>query len=99
MNKILLGTFGLAAALAFSAGASAQMHHDGHRGPPPKVWKDNYGSWDAGWGARPAAPPRFWTRKGDWYRHVHACQVKYRATYNPRTDTYRLGKRVVRCKL
>ena len=58
-----------------------------------------YGSWNASWGARPAAPPRSFTRTGDWYRHVRACQQRYR-TYNASTDRYvvRRGQTAV-CRL
>ncbi|MFT4027853.1 MAG: BA14K family protein [Novosphingobium sp.] len=54
----------------------------------PAQQQPNYGSWNNSWGSRPPAPPRHWTRSGDWYRHVRACQQRYRS-YNPRTDTYR----------
>ena len=49
--------------------------------------RSNYGEWNARWGARPANPPRTWTRQSDWYRHVRACQVRYRS-YDARTDRY-----------
>jgi hypothetical protein len=59
----------------------------------------NYGNWNNSWGARPPAPPRHWTRSGDWYRHVRACQQRYRS-YSARTDTYRTNSgRTVRCTL
>lgn len=60
---------------------------------------DRYGRWDARWGARPSAPPRHFTRTSDWYRHVHACQQRYRS-YNARTDRYvpRRGQTAV-CRL
>lgn len=48
---------------------------------------DRYGRWDNGWGARPAAPPRHWSRQNDWYRHVRACSQRYRS-YDARTDRY-----------
>ena len=59
----------------------------------------DYGRWDDRWGARPPAPPRHWTRSSDWYRHVRACQQRYKS-YNPRTDTYvpRRGE-TARCRL
>lgn len=50
--------------------------------------RGSYGTWNQSWGARPSAPPKHWTRTSDWYRHVRACQQRYRS-YNPRTDTYR----------
>lgn len=60
---------------------------------------DRWGRWDSRWGARPAPPPRHWTRANDWYRHVHACQVRYRS-YNPRTDMIVVRRGVVvRCRL
>lgn len=67
-------------------------HRPGPSGP-------SYGNWQNGWGPRPPAPPSHWTRQGDWYRHVRACQRHYRS-YDPRTDTYRTrgGKRL-RCRL
>lgn len=46
-----------------------------------------YGQWNNGWGQRPPAPPKHWSRRGDWYRHVRACQQRFRS-YDPRTDTY-----------
>lgn len=58
-----------------------------------------FGQWNNGWGAKPPAPPSHFTKHGDWYRHVRACQVKFRS-YNPRTDTYRAsGNRTLRCRL
>lgn len=48
---------------------------------------NRYGNWNTSWGARPAAPPRHFTRTSDWYRHVRACQQRYRS-YNPSTDRY-----------
>ena len=59
---------------------------------------DRWGRWDTHWGARPAAPPRHWRRSSDWYRHVHACQVRYRS-YNPSRDMYRTRTAWVRCRL
>ncbi|WP_326914828.1 BA14K family protein [Sphingopyxis chilensis] len=50
--------------------------------------KSPYGQWNRSWGAQPPAPPKQFARKSDWYRHVRACQQKYRS-YNARTDTYR----------
>jgi hypothetical protein len=101
MRNSLLGAFGLAIALAVSAPAAAQMssstHHE-DRGQQPAVHKDRYGSWNNSWGARPGAAPKFWTRKGDWYRHVRACERRYRS-YNYKTDTYRIGNKKLRCRL
>ena len=60
---------------------------------------DRYGRWESRWGIYPAAPPRHWSRQNDWYRHVRACQVRYRS-YNPRTDTFVMRRGVVRrCRL
>lgn len=60
---------------------------------------ERYGRWENDWGRRPPAPPRHWTRHEDWYRHVHACQTRYR-TYNPATDHYTVRKGVTaRCRL
>ena len=74
------------------------------RGPdrridPPGRNDARYGRWDNGWGARPPAPPRHWTRHSDWYRHVRACSQRYRS-YDPRTDTFVVRRGVVqRCRL
>ncbi|MFC4253910.1 hypothetical protein GRI97_00655 [Altererythrobacter xixiisoli] len=58
-----------------------------------------YGNWNTGWGIRPGAPPAHWNNKGDWYRHVRACQQKFRS-YRAATDTYRTNSgRTVRCTL
>ena len=56
-------------------------------------------AWNSSWGARPAGPPRSFTRSSDWYRHVRACQQRYRS-YNPATDRYtvRRGQTAV-CRL
>lgn len=52
--------------------------------------RGNYGNWNNSWGARPSAPTAAYKgRHNDWYRHVRACQQRYRS-YNPRTDTYNL---------
>ena len=61
--------------------------------------RDSYGTWQSAWGARPAAPPAHFSRKSDWYRHVRACQSRYR-TYNAHTDRYvpRRGQTAV-CRL
>jgi len=47
----------------------------------------DYGRWETSWGARPPAPPSHFTRHADWYRHVRACQQRYRS-YDPRTDRF-----------
>lgn len=58
-----------------------------------------YGQWDKSWGTRPPAPPKHFTKHGDWYRHVRACQRAYRS-YNSRTDSYRSRDgRTLRCRL
>ena len=65
----------------------------------PAASSHPYGSWNNSWGATPPAPPSHWTRKSDWYRHVRACQQRYRS-YNARTDTYRTNAgRSKRCTL
>lgn len=58
-----------------------------------------YGEWKSAWGKAPPAPPKHWSNKGDWHRHVRACQQRYKS-YNSRTDTFRTnaGKNV-RCTL
>jgi hypothetical protein len=58
-----------------------------------------YGNWDSRWGARPSTPPSHFTRTSDWYRHVRACQQRYRS-YNARTDRYvpRQGQTAI-CRL
>ena len=58
-----------------------------------------YGTWNTSWGARPAAPPRSFTRQSDWYRHARACSQRYRS-YNAATDRYtvRRGQTAV-CRL
>jgi hypothetical protein len=60
---------------------------------------DQYGRWDSSWGARPAGPPRSFSRHNDWYRHVRACSQRYRS-YDARTDRYvvRRGQTAV-CRL
>lgn len=60
---------------------------------------DRYGAWQTSWGARPSDPPAHFSRHGDWYRHVHACQSRFRS-YNPHTDRYtaRHGQTAV-CRL
>lgn len=65
--------------------AQQQQQHQQQRGP---AQQPNYGTWNDNWGPRPSAPPSHWEKTGDWYRHVRACQQRYRS-YNPRTDTYR----------
>lgn len=58
-----------------------------------------YGEWKSAWGKAPPAPPKHWSKKGDWHRHVRACQQRYKS-YNSRTDTFRTNAgRNVRCTL
>lgn len=61
--------------------------------------RDSYGSWQSSWGSRPPAPPAHFSRRGNWYAHVRACQQRYRS-YNPRTDRYvpRAGRTAI-CRL
>ncbi|CAN5518166.1 hypothetical protein BH10PSE4_BH10PSE4_41180 [soil metagenome] len=67
------------------------MAHDDH--------DNRYGRWDNGWGSRPPPPPKRYSRHGNWYQHVRACQTRYRS-YNARTDTYVVRRGVVaRCRL
>jgi hypothetical protein len=63
--------------------------------PQPVGGGNGYGNWDNRWGSRPPAPPRHWTKNGDWYRHVRACNQRYRS-YNPRTDMFTLRPGVTR---
>lgn len=78
--------------------------NDDNRGRDDNNWNngrdnDRYGRWDNRWGARPNTPPRHWSRQGDWYRHVRACQMRYRS-YNPRTDMFVVRRGVMqRCRL
>jgi len=68
-------------------------------GPAPADHRNPYGSWSNSWGAAPPAPPAHFTRHNDWYRHVRACQQRFRS-YSPRTDSYRTYRgRMVRCTL
>ncbi|WP_220149848.1 BA14K family protein [Sphingomonas aracearum] len=113
MTSYLTGLAGIALILAGAAPAAAQPRRD-DRGaqaqrraqPAPRPQAQpapntlsRYGNWDSRWGARPAAPPKHWTRQGDWYRHVRACQQRFRG-YDARTDTYRVGNgRTQRCTL
>jgi len=81
----------------------APRTQQGHAQPAqadrPAASSHPYGSWNNSWGATPPAPPSHWTRKSDWYRHVRACQQRYRS-YNARTDTYRTNAgRSNRCAL
>lgn len=76
------------------------QHRPDHGGPmTPGRGDDQYGRWDAGWGARPAGPPRHFSRQNDWYRHVRACSQRYRS-YDARTDRYvvRRGQTAI-CRL
>ena len=54
--------------------------------------------WDNRWGQRPARH-RGWGNRPGWYRHVRACQMRYRS-YNPRTDMFVVRRGVMaRCRL
>ncbi|WP_369978297.1 BA14K family protein [Xanthomonas bundabergensis] len=57
-----------------------------------------YGRWDPKWGPRPGNPPAHRSRHDDWYRHVRACQQRYRS-YDARTDTFVTRGRRLRCSL
>ena len=56
---------------------------------------NGYGNWDDRWGKHPPEPPRHWTNRGDWYRHVRACRDRYRS-YDPRTDMVTLRRGMTR---
>lgn len=99
MKHISISLLGAALLLILPAAADAQpggpaQKHPGHSAPAPDAKpvrpaaQHPYGQWDSRWGSRPPAPPRHWTKTGDWYRHVRACRQQYRS-YDPRTDTYR----------
>jgi len=64
---------------------------DGDRRGPQNAM----GNWNNNWGARPPAPPRHYSNRGNWYGHVRSCQQRYR-NYNPRTDTYSVRRGVNR---
>lgn len=80
--------------------AATPMRPPAHEGTGPRPYQAEagamhgemrgemrYGRWEEGWGPRPPAPPHHFTRHEDWYRHVRACQQRYKS-YNPRTDMY-----------
>ena len=112
MRKLIIAAaVGLSTLAALPAIASAagqeRPYMQERRGPPPPPGPivqrpgpdGRYGTWDDRWGPRPVAPPRHWTRQNDWYRHVRACQQRYRS-YNPRTDTFVVRRGVTaRCRL
>jgi hypothetical protein len=99
---------GLMTITAIPASAAPQQRHDN---APQQQQRGNdnhsnggnsnaaYGNWNASWGARPAAPPRSFTRHSDWYRHVRACGQRYKS-YNAATDRYtvRRGQTAI-CRL
>jgi len=87
MTTSPLKALGAALLLVLPAVAVAQPPKDRSARVEPNPVSP-YGRWDKGWGSRPPTPPKHWTNKGDWYRHVRACQQKFRS-YNARTDTYR----------
>lgn len=100
MFKKSLSLAGAMLLLAYSAtGAVAQSAPQSHAAGPQQPSTrttapgagqsaQSYGTWRSSWGERPPAPPSHWKRKGDWYRHVRACQQRYHYYY-ARTDTYR----------
>lgn len=98
--KILPALIAASLAIALSGPGIAQSH--GRNQPEPKApqaQQSGYGAWNKSWGARPPAPPSHWKKKSDWYRHVRACQQKYRS-YNAHSDNYRLGAgKTRRCTL
>ncbi|WP_426043837.1 BA14K family protein [Caulobacter sp. DWR3-1-2] len=78
-------------------GMGHDMGHDMDRGD--HMGRGDYGRWDDHWGSRPPHPPKSYSRHGNWYQHVRACQTRYRS-YNSRTDTYVVRRGVVaRCRL
>lgn len=101
-----IGAAMIVATPSIASAQSREPHQKAQPAPTPKQalparpsGNEPYGRWDRSWGNRPSAPPKHWTRKGDWYRHVRACQQKYRS-YNARTDTYRTGAgKTRRCPL
>jgi hypothetical protein len=87
---------------AIPASAAPQQHNHApqqQRGNNNHGGGNEYGNWNSGWGARPPAPPRGFSRHNDWYRHVRACGQRYRS-YNAATDRYtvRRGQTAV-CRL
>ncbi|HWK42798.1 MAG TPA: BA14K family protein [Croceibacterium sp.] len=77
-------------------GTSQQNRQNNQQGQSSR---GQYGEWRSSWGSTPPAPPQHWTKKSDWYRHVRACQQRYKS-YNARTDAYRAySGRTVRCSL
>ncbi|MBN6101907.1 BA14K family protein [Xanthomonas sp. CFBP 8703] len=72
-------------------------HRDDHRRDDRPDDK-RYGRWDPKWGPRPGNPPAHRARHDDWYRHVRACQQRYRS-YDARTDTFVHRGRRLRCSL
>jgi hypothetical protein len=61
-----------------------------------------YGYWSTDWGPVPPPPPekaQEWRWRGaGWYLHVRECMKQYR-TYDPYTDTYRVGYERRKCRL
>lgn len=107
--RILLLTALAALAMCGAPAASAQARPAPAKTEPAKAAPSKatpapkgdarYGQWDKSWGTRPSAPPKHFTKHGDWYRHVRACQRAYRS-YNSRTDSYRSRDgRTLRCRL
>ena len=101
---------GLMALSAIPASAAPQQRHDNapqQQQQPQRGGQNNgghnnaaqYGNWNTGWGARPPAPPRSFTRQSDWYRHARACGQRYKS-YNAATDRYtvRRGQTAI-CRL
>ena len=69
-------------------------HHDGRHDSRDR----DDDRWDDSWGRRPERH-RGWGNRPGWYRHVRACQMRYRS-YNPRTDMYVVRRGVMaRCRL
>ncbi|MCC4596533.1 BA14K family protein [Xanthomonas campestris pv. phormiicola] len=75
-----------------------QARHDDRRNDHDRPDDKRYGRWDPKWGPRPGNPPAHRSRHDDWYRHVRACQQRYRS-YDARTDTFVTRGRRLRCSL
>ena len=81
------------------SGQAAQNGRQNNNRGNSNATSNRYGTWQRSWGAVPSNPPRSFTRTSDWYRHVRACQQRYRS-YNAATDRYtvRRGQTAI-CRL
>lgn len=100
--KATLTLAAAALALALAPGGLAQgptKSKPAAQQPHTPASTQAYGQWNRQWGAKPPAPPAHFAKKSDWYRHVRACQRKYKS-YSARTDTYRSNRgQALRCRL